>query len=449
MKNIYALSENFATEYINMREMMSVDDKKQAFILFASPDAKVVPEPIFLINGEIATIKISGPLSQSGPDYIDRYLGYGGTSYPQIIEAIESVKSNDSVKKIIIEIDTPGGEVSGCYETAEALYDLSKIKNTEAININCIASAGYWIASQARKIYGSSPLVETGSIGVVWVLRDASRDVTDKEYGYARVRIVSKNAKNKRPDITKSADRQWMQDMIDGIERTMIAAIARGRKVSAEKITAEYGQGAMFIASDPDPKYKDAVKIGMIDAVVDYPSSESVTQYEDEPVTDAHNPAPNAGINKMEVQTMTLSEFLSQNPAAKAEYDAIMKKCDDDAKAKFEAGKLEGENAVKARIDKAANFVGNAKYPGKVSELAVAVIKGEKSVDALETTVATLDALAEKSNSEAAAAESAAAAAASGQQPAPQPSKDGVLNTEADLEAEIAAKRKSLGMEVK
>lgn len=157
----------------------------------------------------------------------------------------------------------------------------------------------------------------------------------------------------------------------------------------------------------------------------------------------AHNPAPNAGKNTMEVQPMTLSEFLSQNPAAKAEYDAALS-------AKFNAGKVEGENAVKARIAKAAPYLmADCKYPNQIKDLAVGVIKGEKSTEGLETAVAVYDALAEKSNSEAAATESAATAAASGQQPPAEPSKDGVIRGEADMEAAIADAKKSLGMEVK
>ncbi len=155
----------------------------------------------------------------------------------------------------------------------------------------------------------------------------------------------------------------------------------------------------------------------------------------------AHNPAPNAGKNTMEVQSMTLKEFLEQNPAAKAEYDAAMQ-------AKFEAGKIEGESAVTARVTKAAPFVGNSAYPAKVTELAIAAIKGEKSIDALETTVSTLDAIREQSASTAAAAESAATAGVHAEQE-PERSTDGVIRNEADLMAAIAEAKKSLGMEVK
>jgi predicted phage tail protein len=159
--------------------------------------------------------------------------------------------------------------------------------------------------------------------------------------------------------------------------------------------------------------------------------------------SNAHNPAPNAGKNTMEVQKMTLNEFLSQNPAAKNEYDAELS-------AKFNAGKIEGENAVKARIAKAAPFLmSDCKYPNQIKDLAVGVIKGEKSTEGLETAVAVYDALAEKGNSAAAADESAATAVATGQQPAAEPSKDGVIRNEADLQAAIADAKKSLGMEVK
>lgn len=150
----------------------------------------------------------------------------------------------------------------------------------------------------------------------------------------------------------------------------------------------------------------------------------------------AHNPAPNAGKNTMEVQKMTLNEFLSQNPAAKNEYDAELS-------AKFNAGKIEGENAVKARIAKAAPYLmADCKYPNQIKDLAVGVIKGEKSTEGLETAVAVYDALAEKGNSEAAAAESAATAVATGQQ-------DDANAPEVKFQSMIEADKKNFGMEVK
>lgn len=162
----------------------------------------------------------------------------------------------------------------------------------------------------------------------------------------------------------------------------------------------------------------------------------------------AHNPASTAGKNTMEVAPMTLKELLDANPAAKAEYDALLKNHEDEKKAQFEAGKKEGETAIKARIEKAAPFVGSKSYPAKVSEHAIAVIKGEKPIESLDIVVATLDAIREQGNSAAAKTESADTAAATAQQE-PTRSQDGVIRTEADLMDEVNAAKKNLGQEVK
>ena len=157
----------------------------------------------------------------------------------------------------------------------------------------------------------------------------------------------------------------------------------------------------------------------------------------------AHNPAPNAGKNTMEVQGMNFEQLLAQNPAAKAEYDAIVRNHESEKQAQFDAGKIEGENAVKARIAKAAPYLmADCKYPNQIKDLAVGVIKSEKSIEGLETAVAVYDALAEKANSEAAAAEAASSAVASGQQ-------DDANAPEAKFQSMVEADKKNFGMEVK
>jgi ClpP class serine protease len=451
--------------------MVTEEDKKQAITLFG----RNIEQPqIYKIEGENAIIKIKGPLSRSGPDFIDLFLGYGGTSYSDIINASEEILKNDLVKKVILEMDTPGGEATGVFETAEAISNLASNKKVIAMNLGSVASAGYWIASQARQIYASNPLAETGSIGVVWVLRDYDRNVKDDEYGYARVRIVSQNAKNKRPDITKPSERKWMQDLIDGIENLFISSVASGRKISKETIIEDFGNGAMFLAQDNRPEAVDAVKIDMIDGIVNYKEANfdesffedddfknlfNYTDRQEKEVSDNNdafqelprvgqeqNPAAKQRDNNIkEVLTMpTLKELLAENPAAKAEYD---KELADYGKAQFEAGKQE----IRDIVTKAAPFIGNSEYPKQITEAAVAVIKGERSVDVLDTMVSTADMIKELKNSNAATGETPEDTHEDGN-PSGQLSeeyvKNGVIMTEADMAAEEKRMKRITGQEV-
>ncbi len=108
----------------------------------------------------------------------------------------------------------------------------------------------------------------------------------------------------------------------------------------------------------------------------------------------SHPAADNsAGKNTQEGKPMTLQELLSQNPAAKIEYDAEMS-------AKYEAGKIAGRESLQATIKTAAKYLGvDGAYPAPIKSLAVDVLNGTKTAEALETTVAAFDALRESQNS--------------------------------------------------
>ena len=418
-EKIYAFSENFANEYINMRALITPEERKQAFMLFAEDkdDDQIDSE-----NGENAVIKIHGPLSQSGPDAIDKWLGYGGTSYGDIIAACKKYKKSESVKNIYIEYNTGGGEVSGCLEAAQAIRELRQSKNVVTVNTGMMASAGYWLGSQGSKVYGSNPIVETGSIGVVWTLVDYGRGMEDKDYGYARVRITSKNAKNKRPDITDPKDRQWMQDIIDGMERIMIADIAKGRGITAQDIIDNYGQGAMFIAQDPSPEAKDAIKIGMIDGIIEYNPDEILSN------SNSTTPAANSAGENNNITggvVMTLDELKSQHPALYAEI--------------FKAGYDSGKAEAMAVASKAATFAANKEYPEQIHVVALDVMQGKKSFESLETLVANADMIKEMLKSQAAQIEQPAGG--NGQQ---EPAAD----DEAKFKAEVARTKAALGLGV-
>lgn len=102
------------------------------------------------------------------------------------------------------------------------------------------------------------------------------------------------------------------------------------------------------------------------------------------------DPANNTRDNNInqEVKSMTLKEFLDQNPAAKIEYDEAIKDARD-----------AGQKEIRDVVSKAAPFLSNSEYPKQIHESAVAVIKGEKSADILDSMVATADMIKEMNKS--------------------------------------------------
>jgi ATP-dependent Clp protease, protease subunit len=148
--------------------------------------------------------------------------------------------------------------------------------------------------------------------------------------------------------------------------------------------------------------------------------------------TDSHPAADNsAGKNTQEGKTMpNLQELLAQNPAAKIEYDAAMS-------AQFKAGEHAGRESLQATIKTAAKYLGvDGAYPGAIKSLAVDVLNGVKSAEALETTVAAFDAMRELKASEDAKTEQPGDTG--GQQP---PAED-------DMQAQIKKDKAALGLKV-
>ncbi len=83
-------------------------------------------------------------------------------------------RADKSVKAVVLEVDSYGGEVAGAFETAGVLRQLSAEKPTLAILSDFAYSAGYLMASTARQIV-MPPGGGAGSIGVVAMHLDMSK----------------------------------------------------------------------------------------------------------------------------------------------------------------------------------------------------------------------------------------------------------------------------------
>lgn len=118
--------------------------------------------PQMAIEGSIATIPIYG--------VIGRKLGMiekscGAIDTLDISDELGSAMMNPRVKHIILDVDSPGGTVSGVPELAQQIADASKTKNVVAFANDMMASAAYWISAGASRIY-AAPSSTVGSIGV-------------------------------------------------------------------------------------------------------------------------------------------------------------------------------------------------------------------------------------------------------------------------------------------
>lgn len=117
--------------------------------------------------GDIAMIHLQGPMSRGGGFF-------GGTATSAVVESLKNAAANPSVKGIALKINSPGGQVAGTKELGDTIKEVAKSKPVYATIEDVGASAAYWAASQATRVFAAEDSV-VGSIGVMQVVPDTSK----------------------------------------------------------------------------------------------------------------------------------------------------------------------------------------------------------------------------------------------------------------------------------
>lgn len=174
--------------------------------------------------------------------------------------AFSALVNDPSVAAIVLDVDSPGGAVPGTAELAQRVYDARGTKPIVAVANYMIASAAYWVASQADEIV-MSPSAEVGSIGIWTAHLDESAAF---EMQGIKAELISagkyKVEGNNLGPLTDEA-RAHIQARVDAEYDAFTAAVARGRGVA--KATArgpQFGEGRTYLA-------QEAVQRGMADRI--------------------------------------------------------------------------------------------------------------------------------------------------------------------------------------
>lgn len=99
----------------------------------------------------------------------------GGTtiSADKFRKIFETIKTNDSIKAVVLRVDSPGGSALESDMIYEMIEKLNYIKPVVVSMANIAASGGYYISAPAEFIY-ADPFTITGSIGVVGMIPNLS-----------------------------------------------------------------------------------------------------------------------------------------------------------------------------------------------------------------------------------------------------------------------------------
>ena len=199
-------------------------------------------------------IYIYGPLS-CNPSIMEQL--FGACDVNKVYAAIQDSGNDPSIDKLLLCFNSPGGEVTKIEELGELIAEISTRKTVIAYVDGVMASAAYWLGSQANSLV-TTKSAKIGSVGVYSLLIDASEQL--KEAGIKVNAIVSEKSPMKlagaqwKPLTDK--EKAMFQDQIEKTDAKFRAAI-----LSKRNIKSEYMDGRIFDG-------EEAVQYGYADAIV-------------------------------------------------------------------------------------------------------------------------------------------------------------------------------------
>jgi len=202
-------------------------------------------------NG-VAIVPVTGPIFR----YANLFTEISGATSAEILARDIQVALDDpTVKGIVLDINSPGGEVTGINELAAMIYNARGRKPISAYVGGLGASAAYWLASSASSVVVDATAM-LGSIGVVMTHVDTT--ARDAKSDTKRIEIVSSNSPDKRINPAIDEGRAKIQVIVDQLATVFVEAVARNRGVTASKVNSDFGRGGVLVGAA-------AVKAGMAD----------------------------------------------------------------------------------------------------------------------------------------------------------------------------------------
>lgn len=181
----------------------------------------------------------------------------------QVVKQLKAFADDDSVKAIVLHINSPGGGVAASeeiYREVKRIRDDKKKRIVASIE-SVGASGAYYVASATNKIYADRGSI-VGSIGVIaqWV-----------NYGdllkWAKLQQITmkagefKDTGSPTREMTP-AERTYFQSLIDNMHSQFIQAVADGRHEKADDIRA-IADGKVWTG-------EEAVPLKLVDQLADF-----------------------------------------------------------------------------------------------------------------------------------------------------------------------------------
>jgi protease IV len=180
----------------------------------------------------VGIVRINGIISMTGVQSISgEFPGAEG-----IISRLNDMESDDSIKVIVLRINSPGGSVGATQELFQKLYQIRKKNKIIVASMGDVAaSGGYYAASACDYIMANHGTI-TASIGVI--IDTPNLKGLFEKLGIKMNVIRSgkyKDILNSSRDVTDD-ERILLQNLIDSSYNQFLSDISLGRNIPIDKI---------------------------------------------------------------------------------------------------------------------------------------------------------------------------------------------------------------------
>jgi protease-4 len=151
------------------------------------------------------------------------------------IKQLDHFRDDDTIKAIVLRINSPGGAVGPSQEILREVEKVRAKKKIVASLGTVAASGGYYIASGANLIMSNRGTI-TGSIGVI--MQFSNLEGLSKKLGLDFFNLKAGRYKDVgSPFRTMSPeDKAYLQGFIDNIYQQFVSDVARNRKIPLDKL---------------------------------------------------------------------------------------------------------------------------------------------------------------------------------------------------------------------
>ncbi len=177
-----------------------------------------------------------------------------------VVKNLQEFGKDDSVKGVVLRINSPGGGVAPSQEIYEAVMELRKKKRVLVSMSSVAASGGYLIACAGEKII-ANPGTLTGSVSAIMYFTNAEELM--KKVGVKASTIKSGKYKDIGSPIREMTgeEKALLQGLVDDIYIQFLDVVVRNRRISEEALK-QIADGRIFTG-------KQAQQLGLVDYLGD------------------------------------------------------------------------------------------------------------------------------------------------------------------------------------